>query len=60
MPYMEAEKYRERERQWRGEANSNPEGAERDACIALAEGYATLLAITERLNRSGSGSVDAR
>jgi hypothetical protein len=52
MPYMEAEKYRERERKWREEAERAPEGAERDACIALAEGYATLIAALENVERS--------
>jgi hypothetical protein len=51
MPYLAAEKYRERERHWRIEAGLKPKGAERDACIALADGYAHLVEILERLDQ---------
>jgi hypothetical protein len=51
MPYLDPEKYRERERHWRSEASLKPEGAERDACVALADGYAHLVAILERLDQ---------
>jgi hypothetical protein len=50
MAHMQVEKYRERERHWRDEAKSKPEGAERDACIAIADGYAHLISIIERLD----------
>jgi hypothetical protein len=45
-----AETYRARERQWRAEAESQPPGKDRDACMALAEGYAHLAAIIDELN----------
>jgi hypothetical protein len=47
---MEAEKYRERERHWREEAEAKPEGAERNACLTIADGYAHLVELIERLN----------
>jgi hypothetical protein len=55
---MEAEKYRERERRWREEAKSRPDGAERDACVALADGYAHLVELIERLDRDRSSGVE--
>jgi hypothetical protein len=58
MPYMEAEKYRERERRWREEAKSRPDGAESDACVALADGYAHLVELIERLDRDRSSGVE--
>jgi hypothetical protein len=48
-----AETYRERSRQWREKADSLPPGRERDACVALAEGYAGLAKLIER---SGLGN----
>jgi hypothetical protein len=56
MPYMQVEKYRERELHWREEAKSKPDGAERDACIALADGYAHLISLIERLGRETHSS----
>ena len=40
--------YRERERHWRDEAWRCSPGHERDACLALADGYARLVEIIER------------
>jgi hypothetical protein len=48
---MEAEKYRERERHWREEAQARTEGVERDACLTIADGYAHLVELIERLDR---------
>ena len=42
-----AEIYRRRAAQWRQEAQSRPEGKERDACIKLAEGYEHLVEAIE-------------
>jgi hypothetical protein len=49
MPSMDAQTYREREKRWREGANSKPDGAERDACLSLADGYAHLISIIERI-----------
>jgi hypothetical protein len=49
MPYLNVEIYREREKRWREEAKSKPNDAERDACLSLAEGYAKLVSIIERI-----------
>jgi hypothetical protein len=57
MSYSNATTYRERERRWRERASLLPLGAERDVCLVLAEGYATLLAIIERLNVPHEGSA---
>jgi hypothetical protein len=51
MPDLEAITYREREKRWREEANSKPNGAERDACLSLANGYANLISIIERIEQ---------
>jgi hypothetical protein len=53
MAYLDATTYRERERQWRECAAKLPPGPEQDACIALAEGYANLVTILERLDQDG-------
>jgi hypothetical protein len=45
-----AETYRARERQWRTKAESQPPGKDREASIALAEGYSHLADIIEELN----------
>jgi len=42
--------YRQREAQWREQALMLPAGREREACLALAEGYANLVEILERLD----------
>jgi hypothetical protein len=39
--------YRDRARRWREEAESLPAGKDRDACMALAEGYTKLAALIE-------------
>jgi hypothetical protein len=51
MSYLDAATYRVRERQWREAAADLSPGPERDACIALAEGYANLVAILGRLGQ---------
>lgn len=58
LPYIDAEKYRERERHWREEAKSEPDGAEREACVALADGYAHLVELIERLDRRSNSVVE--
>jgi hypothetical protein len=42
-----AENYQARARAWREKADTLPEGRERDACLALAEGYANLADLIE-------------
>jgi hypothetical protein len=42
-----AETYRARAEQWRAKAEFQPPGDERDACIALAEGYDSLATLIE-------------
>jgi hypothetical protein len=49
MPDLDSDRYRERERQWRQEAALLSPGHERDACQSLAEAYARLVQIIERL-----------
>jgi hypothetical protein len=39
--------YRDRARRWREEAESLPPGKDRDACIALAQGYSNLAALID-------------
>ena len=50
----DAERYRERAKQWRDRAASVPEGPQRDACVTIAEGYEQL-ADTIEANRPSSG-----
>lgn len=50
MSDFNAETYRQREAHWRHEAARYPIGAERNACEALANGYAHLVAIIGQLN----------
>jgi hypothetical protein len=50
----DAETYRDRARKWRAEADALPPGKARDGCVALAEGYADLVAILEKKNQGGS------
>jgi hypothetical protein len=50
MSHSKATTYQERERRWREFASRLLPGADRDACLTLAEGYANLLAILERLD----------
>jgi hypothetical protein len=52
MAHIDTQTYRERERRWREEANSKPDGAERDACLSLANGYANLISIIERIEQA--------
>jgi hypothetical protein len=58
MPHMDTATFREREKRWRKEANSKPDGAERDACLSLANGYASLVSIIERIEQARK--LDAR
>jgi hypothetical protein len=51
----DAAKYRKRAKKWRTEAETLPPGKERDACVVLAEGYATLAALIEEMN---NGCID--
>jgi hypothetical protein len=44
------ETYLARAQKWRKEAETLPPGKERDACTALAEGYADLAALIEKEN----------
>jgi hypothetical protein len=53
MWYANAAKYRENERRWREQASRLPAGVEQNSCLALAGGYADLLAIIERLEVPG-------
>jgi hypothetical protein len=39
--------YRDRAKKWQDEAETLPAGKDRDACMALAEGYANLAALIE-------------
>jgi hypothetical protein len=48
MPDPDAQTYREREKHWRNEAARLTSGQDRDACLALADGYADLVSIIER------------
>jgi hypothetical protein len=48
MAYLNAETYREREAQWREQAASLAPGREQAVCLALAEGYADLIALLGR------------
>jgi hypothetical protein len=48
MSDWKVDRYRERERHWRDEAWRFPPGHDRDACFALADGYAQLITIIER------------
>jgi hypothetical protein len=40
-----------REKKWRDEAAELPPGPDRDACIAIADGYAELVAILARIDK---------
>jgi hypothetical protein len=42
-----ADNYRNRARMWREKADALPEGKEREACLALAEGYANLAGLVD-------------
>ena len=48
-----ADTYRARATQWRQKAETLPLGKEKDACLALAEGYADLAALIARESPSG-------
>ena len=50
MPFLDAMIYRKREHQWREHAAEIPAGADRDASLELAEGYARLVELIERAN----------
>ena len=45
-----AQTYRCRAQQWRAQAETFPPGRERDACMALAEGYDHLAALIDKEN----------
>jgi hypothetical protein len=51
MPYLDAAVYREREKRWREAAEGAPDGVERDACLSLADGYADLISVLERIEQ---------
>ena len=58
MSYLDLTTYQNREKQWRDCAANLSDGPERDACIALAEGYANLIAILLRLdNPAGTANL---
>jgi hypothetical protein len=42
------ETYRQRAKEWHVKAAELPAGSERDACVALAEGYMHLAALIEK------------
>jgi hypothetical protein len=50
--FLKIETYQEREREWRERAATLEPGAERDACLALADGYRHLVTLIERVNES--------
>jgi hypothetical protein len=50
---LDQAKYRERARKWREVAEALPPGRDRDASLALANGYAALVAIIGRLPENG-------
>ena len=50
MPFLDAMIYRKRAAQWREHAAQMPAGADRDASLELAEGYARLVELIERAN----------
>jgi hypothetical protein len=47
---LNVDRYREREQHWRDEAWRFPPGYDRDASLAMADGYARLVAIIEGHN----------
>ncbi len=49
MSYLDRATYVDRERSWRDQAARLPAGSERDACNVLADGYAHLIRLLERL-----------
>ena len=49
----DAGEYRNRALAWRQKAESLPEGRERDACFALAEGYERLAKLLEARKAPG-------
>lgn len=53
LPYLKLATYQEREREWRERAATLEPGAERDACIALADGYRDLVSLIERVESNG-------
>jgi hypothetical protein len=55
----DAETYRVRAMQWRQKAETQPEGKERDVCLVIAEGYATLAALIEQDN-AGAGQAETK
>jgi hypothetical protein len=50
MSKMDEARYRERERSWRDKAANLPPGADRDHFTALADGYARIIRLLQRLN----------
>jgi hypothetical protein len=53
--YSKIATYRDRERKWREEAAKETHGS-REGCEALADGYAHLVAILERLAEPDGGA----
>jgi hypothetical protein len=58
MSYPDAATYREREKQSRESAADLSPRPERDACTALADGYANLAAILGRLGQDTTGTPE--
>jgi hypothetical protein len=59
MAYLDVETLREREAQWRQQAADLAPGAEQAVCLALAEGYADLIALIRRPPFGGTASADS-
>jgi hypothetical protein len=57
MAYLNVETLREREAQWRQQAADLAPGAEQAVCLALAEGYADLIALIGRPPFSDAASA---
>ena len=55
-----AENYHARARMWREKADTLPEGMERDACLALAEGYANLAGLIEETGEANLNNPSCR
>jgi hypothetical protein len=55
----DAKRYRALSVKWREEAETLPPGKSRDACMALAEGYAKLAAIIEEEGLGGDHTPEA-
>jgi hypothetical protein len=54
----DATRYRALAEKWRGDAEALPPGREREVSLALANGYATLVAILDRLPENAEVQSD--